>query len=143
MLFMILQNGTSNADAIRQIIFLVILLVGDIFLLKLFLIITKAESKRDIRWVAISFLIQFALIFFICLPLFLVGLTGGFDERGPDPGVIIPFIVLSIFIDLNLINVIHKIGIKRSILVAFFISAPIIASMFILGPLLANPPDFF
>lgn len=140
---MIFQNGTSNEDAVTSLIILAALLIGDVFLLKILLLMTKAEAKRNIKWVGISFLIQFGLIFFICLPLFLVGVTGGFDEQGPNPGVIIPFIVLSIFIDLNLINVIHKIGIKRSVIVSFFISAPIIAAMFILGPLIANPPDFF
>lgn len=143
MMLMIFQNGTSNEDAVTSLIILAALLIGDVFLLKILLLMTKAEAKRNIKWVGISFLIQFGLIFFICLPLFLVGVTGGFDEQGPNPGVIIPFIVLSIFIDLNLINVIHKIGIKRSVIVSFFISAPIIAAMFILGPLIANPPDFF
>lgn len=142
-MLMIFQNGTSNEDAVTSLIILAALLIGDVFLLKILLLMTKAEAKRNIKWVGISFLIQFGLIFFICLPLFLVGVTGGFDEQGPNPGVIIPFIVLSIFIDLNLINVIHKIGIKRSVIVSFFISAPIIAAMFILGPLIANPPDFF
>ncbi|MFX0072877.1 MAG: hypothetical protein ACFFAO_17510 [Candidatus Hermodarchaeota archaeon] len=137
---MIFQDGTPSLGDYTSLFILAALLIGDIFLLKLFLIMTKAESNRNLKWVAISFGIQYGLVFFICLPLFLIGLTGGFDERGPDPGMLIPIIVLSIFIDLNLINVIHKIGIKRSILVGFFISAPIITSMFILGPLLANPP---
>ncbi len=139
-MLMIFQDGTPSLGEYTPLFILAALLIGDIFLLKLFLIMTKADSKRNLKWVAISFGIQFGLIFFICLPLFLIGLTGGFDEHGPDPGIIIPFFVLSIFIDLNLINVIHKIGIKRSVIVAFFISAPIIASMFILGPLIANPP---
>lgn len=140
---MIFQNGMSKEEAVASLIILAALLIGDVFLLKIFLVMTKAEAKRNIKWVGISFLIQFGLIFFICLPLFLVGITGGFDEQGPNPVVIIPFILLSIFIDLNLINVIHKIGIKRSIIVALFISIPIIAAMFILGPLIADPPDFF
>ncbi|MFX1321898.1 MAG: hypothetical protein ACFFAQ_09665 [Promethearchaeota archaeon] len=137
---MIFQDDTPLIEDFIPLIILAALLIGDILLLKLFLIITKSESKKEIKWVVISFGIQFGLIFFICLPLFIIGLTGGFDEHGPDPGIIIPFVLLSMFIDLNLINVIHKIGIKRSVIVAFFISAPIIAAMFILGPLIANPP---
>jgi len=137
---MIFQDETPSIEDFIPLIILAALLIGDILLLKLFLIITKSESKKEIKWVAISFGIQFGLIFFICLPLFIIGLTGGFDEHGPDPGIIIPFILLSMFIDLNLINIIHKIGIKRSLIVAFFISAPIITAMFILGPLIANPP---
>jgi hypothetical protein len=139
---MIFQDGMTNADAIRMIVILVALLVGDIFLLKLFLIFTKAQSKRNIKWVAISFGIQFALVFFINSPLFLVGITGGFDEHGPHPGVIIPFVLLCMFINLNLINIIHKIGFKRALIVAFFITAPMIAAIFMIGPLIANPPDF-
>ncbi len=129
-----------NVKGVRILGILAALLIGDIFLLKLLLVITNAQSKRKMKWVAISFLIQFGLIFLICLPIFLEAISGEFEERGPDPGMIIPFVFFSIFIDLNLINIIHKPGMVRSFIMSLFISAPIIASMFILGPLIANPP---
>jgi hypothetical protein len=115
---------------------------GGIILLKLGLIITQAETKRDMKWVAISFLIQFGVVFFISTPLFLMGIIGAFDE-GPPFGAIIPIIILSAFIDLNVINIIHRLGLKRAIWVLILIIGPIIASMFTIGPLIANPPEIY
>jgi hypothetical protein len=137
---MIFQNGTTSFDEYIPLIMIGVLLVADIFILKFGLIITKAESKRNLKWVAISFLIQFGAIFFISLPTFLMGMTGEFDE-GPNPGIIIPIVLLSVFIDINLINVIHKIGIKRSVVVSFLILVPIIAAMVFLGQYMSPAPN--
>jgi hypothetical protein len=127
---------------ISPFILLGIFIGGGIILLKLSLLFTKAETNTHIRWVAISFFIQFIAVFFISAPLFLMGISGTFDE-GPPVGAIIPIIILSAFINLNLINIIHKLGIKRAIWVLILIIGPIIASMFIIGELFANPPHFF
>lgn len=140
-MLMIFQNGTNAFDEYGPLIMMAVLLVADIFILKFGLMITKAQSKRNLKWVAISFLIQFGAIFFISLPTFLMGMTGEMDE-GPHPGIIIPIVVLAVFIDINLINIIHKIGIKRSVVVAFLILVPIILAMASLGQYLSpGPPN--
>jgi len=43
----------------------ILLICGDILILKIGLTITKAEEKKNFKWVAGSFGIQFGLIFFI------------------------------------------------------------------------------
>lgn len=139
---MLFQVDIPSIKDFIPLILLGLFIGGGIILLKLGLIITQAETKRDMKWVAISFLIQFVVVFFISTPLFLMGIIGAFDE-GPPFGAIIPIIILSAFIDLNVINIIHRLGLKRAIWVLILIIGPIIASMFTIGPLIANPPEIY
>ena len=106
------------------------LILVDILLLKIGLAITKAQEKTNMKWVAGSFGIQFGIIFFVGSPLILYGMIGRFDGEG---GMIILVVLFSVFIDLNVINVIHKIGIKRSIVVVIFVVVPIIIALIFLG----------
>ena len=106
------------------------LILVDILLLKIGLAITKAQEKTNMKWVAGSFGIQFGIIFFIGSPLILYGMIGRFDGEG---GMIILVVLFSVFIDLNVINVIHKIGIKRSIVVVIFVVVLIIIALIFLG----------
>ena len=99
-----------------------IAIVAEIFTLKIGLVVTKAESRRRFKFCAVSFLIQAAAIFFILSPVFLTFLAGGFENQGPDPGLIIPLGILALFIDLQILNVIHKLGIKRALVVFFFMA---------------------
>jgi hypothetical protein len=109
---------------------------GDILLLKLGLTITKAQKRTRMKWVAVSFLIQFGVILIISSPMILLGFAGVFDG---GPGVIIPIIIFSIFIDLNVINVIHQVGLKRSLVVVLIIIVPIVFIMVSLGSVLSGP----
>ena len=122
-------------ETIGPIILIVVLVLGDILLLKVGLAITKAQEKKNMKWVAGSFGIQFGIIFFISSPLLLYGMLGKFQG---DPGVIAPIVLFSVFIDLNLVNVIHKIGLKRSLVVVFLIVGPIIVAMVILSQILGG-----
>jgi hypothetical protein len=137
MLSNILQMGMNPLGEYEELILSAILIVVDIFLLKLGLIITKAEYRTKIKWVAISFVMQFGTIFFISSPMLILGFTGAFHE-GPPVGAIILAIVGSIFLDLNLINVIHKIGLTRSFIVTIIILIPIIFAMSFLIPYLSK-----
>ncbi|MCK4370915.1 MAG: hypothetical protein KAW03_07590 [Candidatus Lokiarchaeota archaeon] len=118
-------------------IIVAVLILGDILLLKIGLAITKAQERKNMKWVAGSFGIQFGIILFISSPLLLYGMIGRFDG---NEGVIAPVVLFSVFIDLNVINIIHKIGLKRSIVVVFFVVGPIIAAMVILGSSLGGSP---
>lgn len=111
------------------------LIGGDILLLKLGLTITKAQEKKNMKWVAGSFGIQLGIIFFIGSPLILYGMIGRFQG---DPGLIIPVVLFAVFIDLHVINVIHKIGLKRSLVVVIFVVGPIIAALYIIGSTLGG-----
>jgi len=107
-----------------------VLILGDILLLKIGLAITKTQEKKNMKWVAGSFGIQFGIIFFISSPLILYGMIGRFEG---NPGVIAPVVLFSVFIDINIINIIHKIGLKRSFVVALIILGPIIGAMVIIS----------
>ncbi|MFW9818007.1 MAG: hypothetical protein ACFFE5_00230 [Candidatus Thorarchaeota archaeon] len=118
-----------------EIIIAVCLLVVDIFILKIGLAITKAQEKTNFNWVAGSFGIQFAVIFFIGTPMILGGWTGQFSTG--DPLTFIPLIILTVvfctFIDLHIINILHKIGMGRALIIAILIIGPVTYAMYLLG----------
>lgn len=123
------------------IIIIAVLSGGDILLLKLGLVATKAQKRTRMKWVAGSFAIQFGIVFVVNSPLFILGITG-FFSGGPEDIIptVIPIIILSLFIDLNIINILHQIGLKRSLVVVIFTFAPIVLMMVGLGMYL---PKFF
>ncbi|MFX1385629.1 MAG: hypothetical protein ACFE9M_00300 [Promethearchaeota archaeon] len=130
---MFFQTGMPSFDEIIPIIIAVSLIVGDIFILKIGLAITKAEEKTNFKWVAASFGIQFGLIFFISTPMILGGWTGQYSEGGPHPALIALTVIFSAFIDLNVINIIHKIGMKRALIITILIMGPVTYAMYLLG----------
>ncbi len=127
-------------EELFPIIFIVAVAVGDILLLKLGLAITKAKIRTRIKWVAGSFAIQFAIIFIISSPLFLLGAMGAFNDDGGPGGIIIIIIIISAFIDLNIVNVLHQIGLKRSFIIVVMILVPIVFIMINLGNMLSQMP---
>ncbi|MHA1390677.1 MAG: hypothetical protein ACTSQT_00345, partial [Promethearchaeota archaeon] len=84
-----------------------------------------------------SFAIQFGIIFIISSPLFLLAFMGSFKG---ELDVIIPIVILSLFIDLNVINVLHQVGLKRSFGILLFTFVPLIIVMIILGNTFARMP---
>jgi len=139
MFFTFLQTGTFSIEELFPIILIVAVAVGDILLLKLGLVITKAQIRTRIKWVAGSFAIQFAIIFIISSPLFLLGAMGAFNDDGPG-GIIILIIILSAFIDISIVNILHQIGLKRSFIIVVIVLVPIVFIMINLGNLLSQMP---
>jgi hypothetical protein len=135
MLFTFLQMGTPSIDELLPFIIMGAFAGGDILLLKLALVVTKAQKRTRMKWVAGSFAIQFGIIFIISSPLFFLGFMGNF--RG-EPDVIIPIIILSSFIDLNVINVLHQVGLKRSLGILLITFVPLIMIMIGLGTTLSQ-----
>ncbi len=111
------------------------LLVVAFLILKLGLIIVKAERRTGMKWVGYSFLIQFGVIFAIGSPLMLLGFAGAYEG---DPLAIIPIIVVAAAVDLNIINVIHQVGLKRSFFVLALILVPMVFALRFLGEFLAT-----
>lgn len=89
------------------------------------------------KWVAGSFAIQFGIIFIISSPLFLLGFMGKFKG---EPDAIIPIVILSLFIDINVINVLHQVGLKRSFVILLLTFVPLILIMIELGVTLSQMP---
>ncbi len=137
MLFTFLQMGTPSIDELIPFIIMGAFAAGDILLLKLALVVTKAQKRTQMKWVAGSFAIQFGIIFIISSPLFLLGFMGKFQG---EPDAIIPIVILSLFINLNVINVLHQVGLKRSFGILLITIVPLIIVMIILGNIFARMP---
>ena len=137
MLFIFLQMGIPSIGELVPFIIMGAFAAGDIFLLKLALAVTKAQKRTRMKWVAGSFAIQFGIIFIISSPLFLLGFLGKFQG---ELDVIIPIVILSLFIDLNVINVLHQVGLKRSFGILLLTFIPIIMIMIGLGVTLSQMP---
>ena len=132
---MFFQFGIPTGEQMGLIISAAVLILFDILLLKIGLAITKAQVKKNMKWVAASWGIQLGVIFFIGSPLILYGMIGEF--RG-DPGIIMMVVFFSVFIDVNIINLIHRIGLKRSVVVMILVVGPIISAMVSLGSALGG-----
>ncbi len=130
MLLAILQMGTSSTELLSPIIIMAAFAAGDILLLKLGLAATKSKRRTRMKWVAGSFLIQFGIVFIISSPLFLLGIMGAYQG---EPQGLVPIIILSIFIDINIINILHQIGLKRSLVVGLLTFAPLMIIMVVFG----------
>ncbi|MGV9171870.1 MAG: hypothetical protein ACOC35_04760 [Promethearchaeia archaeon] len=113
-------------------ILLPIFLISEIIVLRIGLKLVKAEERKNFKFVIVSFIIQIVALVFINSPFIFMGLTGAFESGPPDPAIITIFILLSIFIEINLINAIHKVGIKAAVFIFILILIPI----FIFGGLI-------
>ena len=122
-----------SMETIRPFIIIALLLLGGALIFKIGLSLTKADVKTNMKWVFGSFFIQFGIIFFISAPMILAGATGEFENGGPNSGMIGATIIFSAFIDLQIINVIHKLGMKRSFVLVIFVLIPIVGAMVLLG----------
>ena len=103
--------------------------IASVLLLKLGLKFVKAERRRTFKWTAISFLLQVSVILMMGSPFILLGLVNAFEEKGPSPGIIIFLIVIAIFIDMNVINVIHRTGLLKSLWPFLLMAIPIAATI--------------
>ena len=135
MLFTFLQTGTPSIDELIPFIIVGAFAAGGMLLLKLALVVTKAQKRTQMKWIAGSFAIQFGIIFIISSPLFLLGFMGKFQG---EPDAIIPIVILSLFINLNVINVLHQVGLKRSFGILLIAIVPLIIVMIILGNIFAR-----
>jgi hypothetical protein len=127
--------GTFSMKELFPIILMVAFAAGDILLLKIGLVITKSQARTRMKWVAGSFLIQFGIVFIISSPLFLLGIIGAYQGQ---PQGMVPVILFSVFIDLNIINILHKIGWKRSFVVVVLTFVPIFLIMVVFGMNMSN-----
>ena len=131
---MIFQNEIS---IYVPFILAALLMLGGMLLLKIGLVITRAESNTDMKRVAGSFFLQYGVTLFISLPMlldmFLSQITSSNDDYpGPEPGTILMVVIFSVFIVLNITNVIHKTGIKRAVIVTLLILGPIVYSNYLI-----------
>ena len=99
--------------------------------------LAKSHSKRNFKWLAISIIMQLFMIALLASPFILMGFAGEFSDGDPSTVLIIFAIILAIFLDLNIINILHKTGLKRAILCFLLILVPLIVGG-IIGFLVAD-----
>ncbi len=121
MILTIFQNGNESNEGL--FFFFPLMFVLALILLKIGLVITKAETRTGIKWVLISFGIQVGVFFFVAGPLMLAGLSET-DGGGPPAILIILFVIIALFMDVNVLNITHELGLKRALIVFIFIFIP-------------------
>ena len=125
------QNGQNGPTWVPVIIFfMVIALIVGLILLKIGLVVTKAETRTRFKWLLASFGIQVGMFFFVGSPMILLGISGAFGEQGPEVILIIIFLVLALFIEVHILNIIHRLGIKRALLVFGLMAIPFLLVSF-------------
>lgn len=124
-------GGSSTGVIITYSIVAGVSFLFMILFFKLGLATVKSKTKKGFKWLAISIIMQLFIVALLASPFILIGFAGGFDYKGPSPGLIIFAIILAIFLDLNIINVLHKTGLKRAILCFFLMLVPLVAGAFI------------
>ena len=121
MILTLFQNGENGENGLsfglEIFVIIIIAFIVALILLKVGLVITKAEARTGFRWLLASFGIQVGMFFFVGSPMILLGLSGAFGEQGPEVIFIIIFLVLALFIDLHVLNIVHQLGLKRALLV--------------------------
>ena len=125
---MLLQNGATWVIVIIYV--MIIAFIVGLVLLKVGLVVSKAETRTGFKWLLGSFGIQVGMFFFVGSPLILLGISGAFGEQGPEIILIIIFLVLALFIELNLLNILHRLGMKRALLVFGLMVAPFLIVSF-------------
>ena len=126
---MLLQNGGPYWVIVIIYVIVIAFIVG-LILLKIGLIISKAETRTGFKWLLGSFGIQVGMFFFVGSPLILLGISGAFGKQGPEIILIIIFLVLALFIEVNLLNILHRLGLKRALLVFALMVAPFLIVSF-------------
>ena len=103
--------------------------IFSVLLLKLGLKFVKAERRRTFKWTAISFFLQVLVIFMMGSPFILLGFANALSDKGPPMGIIILMVVIAVFIDMNVINVIHRTGLLKSLWPFLLMAIPVAATI--------------
>ena len=109
---------------------IIVFFIVGLVMLKIGLVATKAETRTGYKWLMGSFGIQVGMFFFVASPLILMGVSGAFGEGGPEIILIIIFIIIALFMDINVLNVLHKLGLKRALLVFALMAIPFLIVTF-------------
>lgn len=137
MIFLLFQEGSDPFSDETIFMTLGIMFGLALVLLKLGLIVTKAEVRTGFKWVLFSFGTQVGIFFFVGGPLMLLGFAGEM-EGGPTVVLIIIFIFLALFIGVNILNVMHQLGMKRALIVFAMMLIPFLVVDVILIMLLVS-----
>ena len=128
---MILTIFQMSPEAFATIIAnIIIFFIVGLIMLKIGLVATKAETRTGYKWLMASFGIQVGMFFFVAFPLIFMGVSGAFGEQGPEIVLIIIFIIIALFMDIHVLNVLHQLGLKRALLVFALMAIPFLIVTF-------------
>ena len=129
MIFTLFQDVPQEMGLGLYIIMILAFILG-LIMLKIGLVITKAEARTGFKWLIASFGIQVGIFFFVASPLMLMGSSGALGGQRPEIYLIVIFIILALFMDVNILNILHKVGLKRALLVFGFMAIPFLMITF-------------
>jgi hypothetical protein len=127
---MLFQDEPPDLLGIGIFATIIVAFIIGLIMLKLGLVITKAESRTGFKWLMGSFGIQVGMFFFVASPLILMGVSGAFGRRGPEFVLIFIFLILALFMDINVLNVLHRLGLKRALIVFALMALPFLMVTF-------------
>jgi len=133
---MFFQDNLTEMQKYGPFIIAGVLIFAGIVILKIGLALAKAESKTNFKWVAISYLILYGVTLFVSSPMLLDMFLSEMEcmeqtdcyYEGPPGEIIAMVVIFSTFLVVNLINLIHKPGLRRSFVLTLLILGPIIGS---------------
>jgi hypothetical protein len=131
MILTLLQFPTIRLTVPQFFLFIMlpIFIVSEIIWFWISLKIVKAKERKTFKLSALSFAIQAGVLIFINSPFIFFGILG---QLG---GAVMPYLLLylplCVFIEINLINVIHQTGIKKATGVFFLMLIPLVIIMII------------
>ncbi|MFO8018943.1 MAG: hypothetical protein R6U96_09930 [Promethearchaeia archaeon] len=106
-------------------ILLPIFLISEIIVFKIGLYLVKAEERKKFKFVIVSFIIQILVLAFINSPFIFMALMGAYESGSPDLSMAIIFVLFSVFIEINIINAIHKVGFKAAVFIFMLMLIPV------------------
>jgi len=110
----------------------------ELIMLKVGLFLSKAEIRKDILWVLGSSVIQIGLLFIILSPVLLNIIAGAYNNSPPPIFLIVSLVIMYVIVDVNVINVIHHIGIAKSFGVFIIFTVPLFFVVGFIVPILFN-----
>ncbi len=134
MLFIIFQEDIFRLSPLFVLIPLYLITVIIVF--KIGLLIVKARERKSIYFVIISVFAQIGTIFLLFIPILLFGVAENWNMSYAPQLTL--FIILALFIDFNLINILHKLGLQRTAVVFLFFVIPTLIFGILIGNTINN-----
>jgi len=132
------ENGQLQMSFWPEFILIFVLpifFISEFIVVKLGLKLAKAQVHKSFKWVILSVLIQIGMFTFVAMPFVLFAFMGDTIDFNALAPYLIMLVFFALFLDVCVINILHKIGFKRSIgvfilmIIPIFIIAGVVGSM--------------
>jgi hypothetical protein len=133
------ENGQLLMSFFPEFVFIIlvpIFLVAEIVVVKIALKLAKAQERKGFKWVILSVFIQIGFFAFVAMPFLFFGMMGLFSgsSNGNGGGIstgalmsmLMPLLLFAMILDIGIINILHKIGPRRSLGVFIMMVIPMV-----------------